>query len=97
MFSFGLVFFVCLQCIASCSVFMSNTLKITLRVEFYGGNFIKQGNNFQFPGDFGRVWLKKRLAVTVITIATCLFCYFNMAKHPGLVFAKKETVTKVTQ
>lgn len=52
---------------------MSNTLKIILRVGLYGGKFIKKGKDFEFPGDFGKVWVKKRLAVTVITIATCLF------------------------
>jgi len=52
---------------------MGNTLKITLRVELYGDKFVKRGNDFEFPGDFGKVYVKKRLAVTVIIIAACLF------------------------
>lgn len=68
---------------------MSNTLKITLRVELRGGKFIKQGSDFEFPGDFGKFCVKKRLAVSVTSITTCLFWYFYMDKHPRVVLEKK--------
>lgn len=69
---------------------MSNTLKITLKVQLFAGKLIKQGNYFEFLGDFGKSCVKKRLAVSVITIATCLFWNFIMANHPRMVLGKKK-------
>lgn len=71
---------------------MCNTLKITLWVQLFGGKFIKQGNYFEFLGDFGKSCVKKRLVVSVITIATCLFWYFIMANLPRVVLEKKKKV-----
>lgn len=69
---------------------MRSTLKITLWVQLFGGKFIKQGNYFEFLGDFGKSCVKKRLAVSLITIATYLFWYFIMANLPRVVLKKRK-------
>lgn len=69
---------------------MSNTLKKALRVQIYGGKFIKEGNYFKFLEYFGKSCVNKSLAVGVITFVTCLFWYSIMANHPRVALEKNK-------